>query len=278
MPTLLRISGSFLVFLFWTALGSLPIAFGIHPLAVALWVVGLTGVFLWAHGFRGAGMPRLRRLARGRLRPPGAGMGRALAAVLPLIVAQMGLLLGMFYLGFRHPAPTGLMKFAERSWGWLAVLLAVVVMAPVMEEVAFRGWIQRRLERRWGVPAAVVVTAVVFALAHMQTVGLPNRLVLGIALGVVVVRTGSIWMGVVLHAACNLLVSLLSLLPGGWTDKATDVAWMRGHGGLPVLAAVTLFALLACVSALRRVPQRRRRVAPQAWVREPERSAVQRRV
>ncbi|CAA9364016.1 MAG: hypothetical protein AVDCRST_MAG68-4713 [uncultured Gemmatimonadetes bacterium] len=256
MRTFLGILGLLLLFSLWNVLSVLPIAIPVHPFAATVWMPLVAAAFLWMHGFRGRGVARMRRLAKARLRRPGPGAGRVLAAAVPLLTAQLALLVMMMYLGVESPDTTFLEEYARRPWGWLPLVVGAVVLAPVTEEVAFRGWMQRRLESSWGVRAAVVGSAALFALAHAQTVGLPNRFVFGLAAGFLVVRTGSVWLGMALHAANNLLISLLAGVSGSGADDAAVVAWVRAHGGLPLLVVVAAVTLLASWWILRRVPGR----------------------
>jgi membrane protease YdiL (CAAX protease family) len=101
------------------------------------------------------------------------------------------------------------------------VLVAVVfvVGAPVVEELFFRGVLQRALVRRVGVVAGVAVGAVVFALLHLQgNVGFASAVTLvgelsafGVVLALLAERTGRLGPGIVAHAAFNA-VATYSLL------------------------------------------------------------------
>jgi sodium transport system permease protein len=70
--------------------------------------------------------------------------------------------------------------------------LLIGVLAGVCEEILFRGPIQRGLIRRINAWPAIVIAAVLFAAAHLDLHGLPIRTFLGVVLGWMVVRTGSI--------------------------------------------------------------------------------------
>ncbi|HEX8360404.1 MAG TPA: type II CAAX endopeptidase family protein [Longimicrobium sp.] len=262
MRTFFSILGVFFLFMLWNGVGLAPILAGAHPFLVTLWVLAVAAAFLWVHGYRGRGMARMRRMARARLGRPGQGAGRVLAVVVPLLAAQLSLLFVMMYLGVIAPDDTFLQEYAKRPWGWLPLVLVAVVLAPVTEEIAFRGWMQRRLESRWGVYAAVVGSSALFALAHGQAVGLPNRFAFGVAAGFLAVRTGSVWLGMLLHAADNLLISVLAGVAGSGLDDAVLIAWIRAHGGLPLLLAVTAVTLIASAWILRGVPGREARPHP----------------
>ncbi len=87
-----------------------------------------------------------------------------------------------------------------------AAVVAVVLLAvgaPLVEELFFRGLVLRALLPRYGAPVAIVVSAVLFALAHFESVQLPGLLGFGAVLGVLAWRTGRLGPGIAAHAAFN---------------------------------------------------------------------------
>ncbi|MEA2709252.1 MAG: sodium transport system permease protein [Phycisphaerales bacterium] len=78
------------------------------------------------------------------------------------------------------------------------------VLAGVCEELLFRGPIQKGLMRRMGMWPAIVIAAVLFAAAHLDLPGMPIRTFLGVVLGWIVVRTGSIFPAMLMHAAYDI--------------------------------------------------------------------------
>lgn len=83
---------------------------------------------------------------------------------------------------------------------WAALLDAGVV-APVEEEVLFRGVVYAGLRARWGGVVAAAVSAVVFGVIHLPAVIVPT--VLGVVLAALFSRTGSLWPGVLVHVLNN---------------------------------------------------------------------------
>ncbi|HYW05299.1 MAG TPA: CPBP family intramembrane glutamic endopeptidase, partial [Longimicrobium sp.] len=180
----MRSIGLAVLCLAWVTLGLAGLIVPFAPHWNVLWIFAVTGAFLWLQAGRGDGPGRLRRLARARLRPPGAGAGRVIAACATLLVAEIGLGFLTLYMGVRSPDTADVfLNYAKRPWGWLPVLLTLVMVAPIVEEIAFRGWMQQRLERAWGAVAAIVFTGALFSLVHMEAVGFPSRFVFGVAVG-----------------------------------------------------------------------------------------------
>jgi len=81
--------------------------------------------------------------------------------------------------------------------------LSVVVGASVTEELYFRGLLQGQLAIRFARAAAVVGSAGAFGLVHFQPDAFPTLFALGLILGLLRLRTGSIWPPIALHAANN---------------------------------------------------------------------------
>ena len=99
--------------------------------------------------------------------------------------------------------------------GPIAAVLAAVVLTPMVEEFAFRGRMQSRLERAVGVVPAIVIPAVIFSFLHGATTSV-HHLPFALFLGWVVWRTGSIWTAVFMHAANNAFVVGVAYLSPTW--------------------------------------------------------------
>ena len=93
----------------------------------------------------------------------------------------------------------------------IGLVLAVVVVAPILEELLFRGWVLPRLMRRFGDGPGFTITALGFAALHLDAPQVaPPILALALALGWLRLRTGSVWPGVVAHMLNNGIALLLS--------------------------------------------------------------------
>lgn len=108
-------------------------------------------------------------------------------------------------------AARDLTERAEGGWR-IALVLAVVVGAPLVEELLYRGLILPSLSRSMSAPLAVLVGALWFAAAHMQAVQFLGLAVFGLVLGACWARTGRLGMGILAHAAFNA-TSVVMLWP-----------------------------------------------------------------
>ena len=84
----------------------------------------------------------------------------------------------------------------------VAVFVAVALIPALCEEAFFRGYLLTRL-LPWGLWPALGLQALVFAAYHIDLYGLPIYLISGLVLGVLRMRTGSLWPAIVLHATNN---------------------------------------------------------------------------
>lgn len=91
------------------------------------------------------------------------------------------------------------------SSDYLLLLLVGVVVAPIVEEFLFRGLIYRYLRGRKSVAYAVVLSAIIFAVAHFIPTLVPALFVLGITLALVAQRYDSIYPAMMLHALNNAI-------------------------------------------------------------------------
>lgn len=83
------------------------------------------------------------------------------------------------------------------------VALLACILAPLFEELVFRGWLLGGLLPHLGPRNAVVLSSLFFALSHGDAAHVPELFVLGVALGWVYLRSGSLWVAVTVHAMWN---------------------------------------------------------------------------
>jgi hypothetical protein len=95
----------------------------------------------------------------------------------------------------------------------LLALLACVI-APIFEEVFFRGFVFQGFARSWGPVWGGIVSATLFALSHQQLDIFVPLVALGLALAWVFYATRSLWACITLHAAFNAIAVAAWFLAG----------------------------------------------------------------
>jgi len=100
--------------------------------------------------------------------------------------------------------------YDQAHGGWLVGLVVIVVIgAPIVEELMYRGLLQGAMVRRFNDAVAVVAVAAFFAAIHFRWVEFPGLFVFGLILGVCALRTGRLGMGIAAHMAFNATGLLL---------------------------------------------------------------------
>jgi membrane protease YdiL (CAAX protease family) len=103
----------------------------------------------------------------------------------------------------------------------ISVVFMGAIVSGVIEEAAFRGYLQSRLER-YGAGTAIVVTSVVFALFHSvhgwQTLLFmgPGLFIASVLYGMLAYHTGSIVPGIVVHVLGDLAHTVFGVLQGNF--------------------------------------------------------------
>ena len=92
--------------------------------------------------------------------------------------------------------------------------MVIAVIAPVVEELLFRG-IGFHLLRRFGDPTAILATGLAFGLYHGLVNALPILALFGVALAWLRARTRSVYPGMLVHAAFNSVALIVSVTING---------------------------------------------------------------
>lgn len=95
--------------------------------------------------------------------------------------------------------------------GFILLFTAIAVIAPFGEELLFRGFLQQALEKHWkDVTRAILITAIFFAMIHMNPYWFIQIYILGIMLGFLAWKTGSVYPSLILHGLNNAIAMLFS--------------------------------------------------------------------
>lgn len=138
-------------------------------------------------------------------------------------------------------------QFLEMSTHPLNILL-IGVVGPVAEEIIFRGGIMRPMLIRGIRPAtAILVSALAFAIVHINPAQVFFALVIGVVLGVLYWRTGSLVLSSVVHAVNNTVSVCLMAIYG---DKAYDTKMIDFFSGDEILFYVAFIGIAVIGIAL----------------------------
>ncbi len=107
---------------------------------------------------------------------------------------------------FNLPRAGGADPWVAAGYGWAGAVAATVLFPAVFEELAFRGLIVPYLGRLMTGGETVFVSGALFAVLHLNPTTVPFLLPMGIALGVLRRRSGSVWPCILMHLTHNLAV------------------------------------------------------------------------
>ncbi len=187
---------------------------------LALCIGGLAGVVaslivarrFFARGLAGFGL-RIRTLFKD------AGWAVAhLLAVWPLVFVVMILtiFIGKLIVGGNFEMPVhqelqNLKEYSEPALQWL-ILVTATVVAPVTEEILFRGIFQTAIRNNTARPwFAVIGASAVFSIIHADSFHWPALFVLSVGLGYAYEKSGSLWRPIIMHMIFNT-VSVVATL------------------------------------------------------------------
>jgi membrane protease YdiL (CAAX protease family) len=93
----------------------------------------------------------------------------------------------------------------------ILLVVIVVIVAPIVEELFFRGLVMRALERRYDRRWAVLGSSAIFAAAHVEPLQFPALFIFGLVAAALTMRTGRLGPGMAAHVAFNA-VAVITLL------------------------------------------------------------------
>lgn len=139
--------------------------------------------------------------------------GLAAAALVVLAGLVVGFLWDLLLTSLGAEVPSGVpWELGESGLGFAMVAILAVVVAPLAEETFFRGFMFAGIGRRLGYVWGMVLSALLFSVAHVEVTSLPPIFILGLLLAWLYVRTGSIWPCIFAHFAYNSIALLFMIL------------------------------------------------------------------
>ena len=96
----------------------------------------------------------------------------------------------------------------KNYFSFVILFVTTTLLAPFFEEVIFRGVLLPTISRDFGTIWGIIISAFIFALAHLSIGEMPPLFVLGIGLGITRIATGSLLSSVIMHSLWNGLTFL----------------------------------------------------------------------
>lgn len=146
--------------------------------------------------------------------------------IIALVVGGLGILLNSFVLSFAIDEYNNAVELSKKilSSGWIGIS-AVVILVPIIEEVIFRRICISTLRQEVSAPLAILLSAFLFGILHIQPAQILGATMLGVVFGTIYVLSKSILPSIILHILNNGLYIIRLMNPD---DTQTD--FMQYHG------------------------------------------------
>lgn len=177
-----------------------------------------------------------------------------LAVLLGLTLHPMYVLLAE-WISYTYPiseqAASAMKPFADQinSAPWLSVLFLMALVPAICEELAFRGFIFGGLVRGRGHLRAVLITALMFGISHGVLQQSIAATIMGVLLGWIALRTGSVLPGILIHFTNNALsVSMERIASSRWDGASLFLTTSEaGPAYQPMWIVVSIGVAVTCL-------------------------------
>lgn len=157
-------------------------------------------------------------------------------------------------------------NFPNNTPALIAYAIQISVLAPLFEEFIFRGMILQNL-RKYGNVFAVIVSSALFGILHGNFAQTPFAFLVGVALALIVLETGSIWVSILVHCLVNsfsLVLDGLTYYYSGNLSSTIYVLYIIIVIILSIMIFVKLFKKNYFANALHRYSVPQNLTAPEA--------------
>lgn len=165
------------------------------------------------------------------------------ATIAPIVIGGIAFNFAISYVLSIIPFPQSWIESYEASsselLGSVSIVLwiSVVIMAPLVEELTFRGFIYTRLKQGMAKWIAVILTSLLFGVVHGTIIWAMYTFVFSLCLIYIFERTKSLWGCILFHMAFNLVGAVMSTWPE-FGEKIDGLAMIIGSVIVTIAAAV----------------------------------------
>lgn len=99
---------------------------------------------------------------------------------------------------------------ATSLFGQVVVMFSIVVLAPISEEIYFRGFVYTILRKNYGVAIGILVSSILFSIVHFDSFSVTQVLIAGVGFAFLFHLTRSLVPSIVAHTTFNLLTIFVS--------------------------------------------------------------------
>ena len=163
--------------------------------------------------------------------------GKTIGLSIPLIVAGMIFInLCSEFIGLPDMMQDTFRAMSRNVFG----IISIAIMAPLVEELLFRGAIQGHLLRKGMKPVyAILIASAVFGIVHMNPIQIPFAFAIGMIFGWLYYRTGSVVPGIIGHFINNSIACIQMAVMTKEEFNTKTIEWL-GEGPTYALFAISL--------------------------------------
>ena len=127
--------------------------------------------------------------------------------------------------------------------GAVSYVISVVIAPAFIEEMVFHGIIMQSM-RRFGDIFALVSSALIFGIFHLNLMQMPYCFIMGLCIGYLVMRSGSLWVGILIHLFNNGVVVAFEFLSPYMSNKVWYIANSAYNLVCVILSVIAIIVLL----------------------------------
>ncbi len=186
---------------------------------------------------------------RGNIAPADAFFGLLMAVGLAMVANYISEYVQIFLYQFGVEPPAFSEMMVDTTESFLLNLLVIAALPALLEEGFFRGMVLRPL-RRYGDRFAILMSAALFGLMHLNPVQIPFAFMLGLVIGWLYCVTDSIWLGVAVHFANNAFSVAMDYAGMRLADSQLNAFYVVVMSTVGVIGAIAFLVLRALKSPL----------------------------
>ena len=148
------------------------------------------------------------------------------------------IILEVFGIGITMPE----YEIPETLPAYIIYCFSLTVLPAFVEEIIFRGIVMQSL-RRFGDIFALVASSLIFGIFHLNLIQMPYAFILGLCIGYFVMRTGSLWVAVMIHFVNNSVALVFEALSPHMSEEIWYISNL-GYNLVCIILSVIAFAAI----------------------------------
>ena len=144
---------------------------------------------------------------------------------------------------------------------YVFLFISICILAPLWEELFFRGILLRRLAKKWRISTSIIVSSLIFGLLHFGGNSIIHATLFGCFMAFAYLKTKNIWVPIALHSISNFMSFIAVLIPGSeetivvpTNEELQETLWISSALFL-VCTALFVYLIVKNWSKVRAIPK-----------------------